>query len=92
MTNQKIIEVESFEPLNEATNLVIGRVLTCEPHPNSDHLNLTTVDLGDRIEKIVCGAPNVRKDQYVVVAQVGTILPGNFEIKNQKSVAKSLMV
>lgn len=84
VTNQKIIEVESFEPLNTATNLVIGKVLTCVPHPNSDHLNLTTVDLGDRIEQIVCGAPNVRKDQYVVVAQVGTVLPGNFEIKKSK--------
>lgn len=84
VTNQKIIEVESFEPLNTATNLIIGKVLTCVPHPNSDHLNLTTVDLGDRVEQIVCGAPNVRKDQYVVVAQVGTVLPGNFEIKKSK--------
>ena len=84
VTNQKIIEVESFEPLNTATNLVVGKVLTCVPHPNSDHLNLTTVDLGDRVEQIVCGAPNVAKDQYVVVAQVGTVLPGNFEIKKSK--------
>lgn len=84
VTNQKIIEVESFEPLNTATNLVIGKVLTCVPHPNSDHLNLTTVDLGDRVEQIVCGAPNVAKDQYVVVAQVGTVLPGDFEIKKSK--------
>ena len=84
VTNQKIIEVESFEPLNTATNLVVGKVLTCVPHPNSDHLNLTTVDLGDRVEQIVCGAPNVDKDQYVVVAQVGTILPGDFEIKKSK--------
>ncbi len=84
VTNQKIIEVESFEPLNEASNLVIGKVLTCEPHPNSDHLNLTTVDLGDRVEHIVCGASNVRKDQYVIVAQVGTVLPGDFKIKASK--------
>lgn len=84
ITNQKIIEVESFEPLNDATKLVVGKVLTCEPHPNSDHLSLTTVDLGDRVEQIICGAPNVAKDQYVVVAQVGTILPGNFEIKQSK--------
>lgn len=81
ITNQKIIEVESFKMLNESTNLVVGKVLTCQAHPNSDHLNLTTVDLGDRIEKIVCGAPNVAKDQYVIVAQVGSILPGDFKIK-----------
>ena len=84
LTNQKIIEVESFGKLNDATNLVIGRVLTCDNHPNSDHLHLTTVDLGDRVEQIVCGAANVAKDQYVIVAQVGTILPGNFEIKASK--------
>lgn len=84
ITNQKIIEVESFGPANEATKLVIGKVLTCEKHPNADSLSLTTVDLGDRVEQIVCGAANVRKDQYVIVAQVGTILPGNFEIKATK--------
>lgn len=81
ITNQKIIEVESFERMNTATNLVIGKVLTCQPHPNSDHLNVTTVDLGDRVEQIVCGAANVRKDQYVIVAQEGSVLPGDFEIK-----------
>ena len=84
LTNQKIIEVESFLPINEATHLVIGKVLTCENHPNSDHLHVTTVDLGDRVEQIVCGAPNVAKDQYVIVAQVGTVLPGDFQIKATK--------
>ncbi len=84
LTNQKIIEVESFGQMNEATNLVIGKVLTCENHPNSDHLHVTTVDLGDRVEQIVCGAPNVDKDQYVIVAQVGSVLPGNFQIKQSK--------
>lgn len=84
LTNQKIIEVESFQMMNEATKLVTGKVLTCEDHPNSDHLHVTTVDLGDRIEQIVCGAPNVAKDQYVIVAQVGSVLPGNFQIKASK--------
>lgn len=84
LTNQKIIEVESFGPLNESTHLLIGKVLTCENHPNSDHLHVTTVDLGDRVEQIVCGAPNVDKDQYVIVAQVGSVLPGNFQIKATK--------
>ncbi len=84
VTNQKIIEVESFGPLNESKNLVIGHVLTCEDHPNSDHLHLTTVDLGDRVDQIVCGAENVAKGQYVIVAQVGTVLPGNFKIKASK--------
>lgn len=84
VTNHHIIEVDAFEPLNTSTNLVVGHVLTCVDHPNSDHLHLTTVDLGDRVEQIVCGAPNVAAGQYVVVAQVGSVLPGDFKIKATK--------
>ncbi|MDR0421451.1 MAG: phenylalanine--tRNA ligase subunit beta [Proteiniphilum sp.] len=56
--------------------LVIGEVLTCVPHPDSDHLRLTTVNIGNGGEplKIVCGAPNVAAGQKVVVAPVGTKL------------------
>jgi len=56
--------------------VVIGKVLTCVNHPNSDHLHLTTVDIGNGEEplKIVCGAPNVAAGQKVVVAIVGTKL------------------
>ncbi|MBD5170420.1 MAG: phenylalanine--tRNA ligase subunit beta [Bacteroidales bacterium] len=68
--------------------LVIGRVLTCEDHPDSDHLHITTVDLGDgRVEQIVCGAPNVAAGQNVVVATVGTTLydgDKEFQIKKSK--------
>jgi len=84
ITNQKIIEVESFKQLNSSTNLIIGKVLTCEDHPNSDHLHVTTVDLGNRVDQIVCGATNVAAGQYVIVAQVGTVLPGDFQIKSSK--------
>lgn len=56
--------------------VVIGEVLTCSDHPNSDHLHLTTVDIGNGGEplKIVCGAPNVAAGQKVVVATLGTKL------------------
>lgn len=69
--------------------VVIGRVLTCEAHPNSDHLHITTVDLGgDAPVQIVCGAPNVAAGQTVAVATVGTTLfddQGNeFKIKKSK--------
>ena len=69
--------------------LVIGEVLTCVPHPNSDHLHLTTVDIGNGGEplKIVCGAPNVAAGQKVVVATVGTKLYAGdeeFTIKRSK--------
>lgn len=67
--------------------IVIGRVLTCEPHPDSDHMHVTTVDLGEgRVEQIVCGAPNVAAGQTVVVATVGTVLyDGDKEFTIKKS-------
>lgn len=68
--------------------LVIGKVLTCCDHPNSDHLHITTVDLGDgHPVQIVCGAPNVAAGQHVVVATVGTVLydgDQSFTIKKSK--------
>ena len=69
--------------------LVIGEVLTCEPHPNSDHMHVTTVNLGDGGEpvQIVCGAPNVAAGQKVVVATLGTKLYDGdecFTIKRSK--------
>jgi phenylalanyl-tRNA synthetase beta chain len=67
--------------------IVIGKVLTCVEHPNSDHLHITTVDLGDKVEQIVCGAPNVAAGQTVVVATVGTTLydgDNQFQIKKSK--------
>lgn len=66
--------------------LVIGKVLTCVEHPDSDHLHITTVDLGDgQATQIVCGAPNVAAGQTVVVATVGTTLyDGDKEFKIKK--------
>ncbi|MBQ5775375.1 MAG: phenylalanine--tRNA ligase subunit beta [Bacteroidaceae bacterium] len=68
--------------------LVIGKVLTCVDHPNSDHLHITTVDLGDgNPTQIVCGAANVAAGQHVVVATVGTTLYSgdeSFTIKKSK--------
>lgn len=67
--------------------LVIGEVVTCVPHPNSDHLSKTTVNIGtDELLPIVCGAPNVAAGQKVVVATVGTTLyVGNEEFTIKKS-------
>ena len=79
-------EVESIR--GGLKGLVIGKVVTCVPHPNSDHLSITTVDTGSgEILPIVCGAPNVRAGQKVVVAKVGTTLYDGeqaFEIKKAK--------
>ncbi len=66
----------------------IGKVLTCEKHPNSDHLHITTVDVGKQEPlHIVCGAPNVAAGQLVVVATIGAKVYDNddcFEIKKSK--------
>lgn len=87
------LETESVEEIQTIKGglegLVIGKVLTCVPHPNSDHLSLTTVDIGNGEEplKIVCGAPNVAAGQKVVVATIGTKLytdEGEFTIKRSK--------
>ena len=81
-----IEEVESVRGC--LRGIVIGKVLTCEEHPNSDHLHITTVDLGNgEPTQIVCGAPNVAAGQTVVVATVGTTLydgDKEFQIKRSK--------
>lgn len=68
--------------------LYVGKVLTCEMHPNSDHLHVTTVDLGkDEPQQIVCGAPNVAAGQKVIVADLGCVLydgDKSFAIKKSK--------
>ena len=68
--------------------LVVGEVLTCVPHPNSDHLHITTVNVGEAEPlPIVCGAPNVAAGQKVIVATVGTVLydgDQSFTIKKGK--------
>jgi len=66
---------------NHINNLVIGEVLECVDHPDSDHLHVCQVNIGSEITQIVCGAANVRKGIKVIVALPGAILPGNFEIK-----------
>ena len=69
---------------NHIDNLVIGEVLECENHPDSNHLHVCQVNIGEFITQIVCGAHNVRKGLKVIVALPGAILPGNFEIKKSK--------
>lgn len=69
---------------NHIDNLVIGEVLECFDHPDSDHLHVCKVDIGSSVTQIVCGAPNVRKGLKVIVSLPGAVLPGNFEIKKSK--------
>jgi phenylalanyl-tRNA synthetase beta chain len=86
------LEVDALEEVQSIKGglkgLYVGKVLTCEQHPNSDHLHVTTVDLGrDNPSQIVCGAPNVAVGQKVIVADLGCVLydgDNEFTIKKSK--------
>ena len=84
----EVAKVEHYEAVKGGLEgLVIGKVLTCEKHPNADKLSVTTVDVGGKVLPVVCGAPNVAEGQKVVVATVGTKLYDGdkvFEIKKSK--------
>ncbi len=84
----EVSKVEKYESIKGGLEgLVIGKVLTCEKHLQADKLSVTTVDVGEKILPIVCGAPNVAANQKVVVAVVGTTLYDDekpFEIKKAK--------
>ena len=69
---------------NHIDNLVIGEVVDCIDHPDSDHLHVCQVNVKDRTIQIVCGAHNVRTGIKVIVALPGAVLPGDFEIKAGK--------
>ncbi len=79
------LNVEGIEPV-EVTfpGVVIAEVRTCERHPDADKLSLTTVFDGEETHQVVCGAPNVRAGLKVLLARVGSVLPGNFKIKKSK--------
>jgi len=76
------VEVEKVEAQAEKfKNIIVGKILEVKPHPNADRLRLALVDIGKEKLEIVCGAPNIKPDQFVPVALVGAILPNGMEIK-----------
>ena len=77
------VNVENVSASLDTSKLVVGKIIDCVPHPDSDHLNLCKVDIKEEVLDIVCGAPNARKGINVIVAKVGAILPGDFEIKER---------
>jgi len=76
------LEVDSINQIEIDPKVVIGKIVSCEKHPNADKLNVCQIDVGGRVEQIVCGAANVVEAEYVAVATIGAVLPGNFEIKD----------
>ena len=69
---------------NNIKNLVVGEVVECVDHPDSDHLHVCKVNIGNKVTQIVCGAENVCSGIKVIVALPGAVLPGNFVIKQSK--------
>jgi phenylalanyl-tRNA synthetase beta chain len=80
------LELEELaHPYEAISSIVVGHIITCEQHPDSDHMHVCTVDAGQgELLTIVCGAPNVTQGQKVPVALVGTTMPGGLQIKKAK--------
>ena len=92
----EVERVETHENIKGGlSGLLVGEIINVEKHPNADRLNITVVNIGEEINyKIVCGAPNVKEGQKVVVAKPDTIIyPINgepFKIKKAKIKYKSV--
>ena len=83
LSTAEVEGIEAFAP--HLSDVIVGHVISREPHPDADKLSLCKVDVGgEEHTQIVCGAPNVAQGQKVAVATVGTILPGDFKIKKSK--------
>lgn len=78
------LEVEGITRVERPQRAVVGRVLEHRPHPDSDHLSLCRVDLGDRETEVVCGAQNVVDGAAVPVVVAGGVLPGGVKIERRK--------
>ncbi|MGK0255597.1 MAG: phenylalanyl-tRNA synthetase beta chain [Arcobacteraceae bacterium] len=78
------LEVDSSHRIFIPNNVVVGFVKSIEKHPDADKLNICQVDIGSKIEQIVCGAKNVAAGQYVAVAIIGAVLQKDFKIKKAK--------
>ena len=74
--NAHIVEIDATSKLTEGTNIIVGKVLECVDHPDSDHLHITKVDTGTEVLQVVCGAPNVKAGQKIMLALPGAVLPG----------------
>ena len=81
--NMQLFDV-NFEPQlkvePQTSQIVIGEVLECVDHPDSDHLHITKTDVGNEVLQIVCGAPNIAAGQKVVVAKVEAVMPDGMVI------------
>jgi len=75
------LEVDSIKRIDIPRKVVIGKIISCDKHPDADKLNVCQIDVGGSTRQIVCGAANVVDAEFVAVAMIGATLPGDFEIK-----------
>ena len=79
------LEVDSIDAAAEAfSGVVVAEIISAEQHPDADKLRVCTVNAGDEVVQIVCGAPNARAGLIAPLARVGAVLPGGFKIKKAK--------
>ena len=79
------LEVDSLEIIGEGLDsVIVARLVSVEPHPQADRLTVCQVDTGKETVQVVCGATNHKKGDCVALAQVGSVLPGDFKIKKSK--------
>jgi len=78
------LEVDSIKTYTIPEKIVVGKILSCEKHPDADKLNVCQIDIGSGVRQIVCGAKNVVDAEYVAVATIGAKLGEDFEIKHAK--------
>ena len=76
------LEVDSFNEIKIDEKVIVGKILSVEKHPDADKLNVCQIDVGSGTRQIVCGAANVVDAEYVAVATIGAVLPGDFKIKH----------
>lgn len=82
MTGLEVEEIAEVAPKVE--NIVIGRIINVKQHPDASKLSLCSVDVGDKIISVVCGAPNVKENRFAVVALPGAVLPTDIQVDEEK--------
>ena len=79
------LEVDAMEKMGEGLDsVIVAHLLSVDQHPDADRLTVCRVDTGSEEVQVVCGATNHKTGDYVALAQVGTVLPGDFKSRNQK--------
>jgi phenylalanyl-tRNA synthetase beta chain len=81
--NNHVIEVENVFPLLNSADLIVGQAIKVEKHPESQKLQIAQVDLGNETVQILCGAPNLKEGQKVIVAPNGSMLGEDFKIEKR---------